>query len=64
MEEYLLRPDTERKARVAGQVVAADLYARQLTSMEVAITRGGLTEELLERLGRDPRRAMTSSPRR
>jgi len=39
----------ERRARLAGRIVEADYYVRQLTWREVALDLGGRGVELLER---------------
>ncbi len=45
--KYLLKLDGERRARLAGRIVEADFYVRQLTWLEVALDCGGRAHELL-----------------
>ena len=52
LKKYLLKLHQERAARLAGRIVEADFYVRQLTWLEVAIDLGGNAIELLEELKR------------
>jgi hypothetical protein len=46
--KYLLKLDAEREARLAGRIVEADLYVRQLTWLEVTLDLAGLGERAVE----------------
>lgn len=48
--KYLLKLDAERDARLAGRIVEADLYVRQLTWLEVALDLGGQGPRAIELL--------------
>lgn len=50
MEKYLLKLHAEREARVAGRIVEADFYVRQLSWLEVVLDLGGRSHELLLKL--------------
>jgi hypothetical protein len=54
---YMMKLDRERECRLAGRVVEADFYVRQLTWLEVALDLGGNAKELLMRLRRGDRHA-------
>lgn len=55
--KYLLKLDSERRARLAGRIVEADFYVRQLTWLEVALDCGERAHELLGLLRRGGRNA-------
>ena len=46
--KYLLKVEAERSARLAGRIVEADLYVRQLTWLEVTLDLAGLGERAVE----------------
>jgi len=55
--KYMMKLDRERESRLAGRIVEADFYVRQLTWLEVALDLGGKANELLMRLRRGGRHA-------
>jgi hypothetical protein len=55
LRSYRLKLEQEREARLAGHIVAADFYVRQLTCLEVVLDLGGNALELLEQLKRGQR---------
>jgi len=55
--KYLLKLDQERKARLAGKIVEADFYVRQLSWLEVVLDLAGHGPRLLMRLRRGGRHA-------
>jgi hypothetical protein len=48
--KYLMKLQAERDARLAGCIVEADYYARQLSWLEVVLDLGGRGPDLLKRL--------------
>ncbi|MGQ0588597.1 MAG: hypothetical protein ACT4N8_03560 [Sphingosinicella sp.] len=50
LTKYLLKLEAEREARLAGRIVEADYYVRQLTWLEVALDLGGLGEHAVAML--------------
>jgi hypothetical protein len=57
-EKYVLKLLQERQVRLAGRIVEADFYVRQLTWLEVALDLGGLGERAVETLKRLNRGAL------
>jgi hypothetical protein len=55
--KYLLKLNQERRARLAGRVIEADFYVRQLTWLEVALDCGGNAYKLIKELKRGGRHA-------
>lgn len=55
--KYMQKLDRERECRLAGRIVEADFYVRQLTWLEVVLDLGGNAKELLMRLRRGGRHA-------
>lgn len=47
---YLRKLEDERRCRLAGRIVAADFYVRQLTWIEVALDIGGRAQDVLNLL--------------
>jgi hypothetical protein len=52
LRKYLIKLSQERQARLAGRVVAADFYVRQLCWFEVLLDLGEVGMEALDRLKR------------
>ena len=50
--KYLMKLQAEREARLAGRIVEADYYVRQLSWLEVVLDLGGRGPDLLKRLKR------------
>lgn len=46
---YATKVESERRCRVAGEVIAADFYLRQLTHLEVMLDGAGIGGELMDR---------------
>ena len=64
LDKYLIKLDQEREARLAGRIVEADYYVRQLTWVEVALDCGDRAYELLGllRRGRHNVREIAATP--
>jgi hypothetical protein len=47
---YIRKLQAERKARLAGRIVEADFYVRQLTFIEIVLAVGGRAQQLLDEM--------------
>lgn len=65
LEKYLIKIQQERTARLAGRIIEADFYVRQMTWLEVVFDLGGHTQEVLATLRRNGRQAreIVATPR-
>ncbi len=52
LKKYWHKLEAERVSRLAGRIVEADFYVRQLTSIEIILDLGGKAQPLLETLKR------------
>ncbi len=52
LEKYWRKLRAERESRLAGRIVEADFYVRQLTAIEIILDLGGKAQPLLETLKR------------
>lgn len=52
-KRYVLKLQAERIARLAGRIVEADFYVRQLTHIELILDVGGRVQELLDGMSWD-----------